>query len=188
MLFGIVKVAQIRRKSKSLPPLKVIVMSATMDADKFSQYFRNAPILYVCGRQYPVSVRHVTETTEDWQNGLLSTIFQIHGDAPPKHDILVFMTGQEEIESLAHVIRSVVSSENEGKDCGKVVNFDDDPKDVKLVVVPLYASLQPALQRKVFQPTKAGCRKVILATNIAETSVTIPGVRYVVDSCRVKAK
>jgi len=211
ILFGVVKVAQMRRNKAAAasaagssatplpPPLKVIVMSATMEADKFSGYFRNAPILFVRGRQHPVNVRHVTETQDDWQNALLSTIFKIHAEAPPQEDILVFMTGQDEIDSMAQTIRGILASESGGgENKDKVVNFHEGMTGngsgsgagdvIKLQVLTLYASLQPAMQQKVFQPTKAKTRKVILSTNIAETSLTIPGVRFVVDSCRVKAK
>ena len=66
------------------PPLKVIVMSATLEADKFSSYFRNAPILYVEGRQHPVNVRHVSEKQEEWATAIVSTIFQIHAEAEPQ--------------------------------------------------------------------------------------------------------
>ncbi len=89
-----------------------------------------------------------------------------------RHDMLVFLTGQEEIESMCRQIRQVAQE------------FDGP----RLVVVPLFAAQQSGVQQKVFIPTKPGCRKVVLATNIAETSLTIPGIRYVVDSCRVKAK
>ena len=189
VLFGVVKAAQFKRAEERLPPLKIIVMSATMDADKFSRYFRGAPILYVAGRQHPVNVRHVTEHQEDWQNALLTTIVKIHEESPEKEDILVFMTGQEEIEAMAMNLKMVTSTENEP---GKVVNFNENGENnsevIKLKILPLYASQQPAIQQKVFQPTKSGFRKVILATNIAETSLTIPGVHHVIDSCRVKTR
>ena len=103
------------------------------------------------------------------------------------------MTGQDEIETMAQQIKSVVSDRNL-ENAGRVVNFHDGENygggggEPKLIVLPLYASLPPAQQQKVFVQTKPNTRKVILSTNIAETSLTIPGVRFVVDSCRVKAK
>ena len=112
-----------------------------------------------------------------------------------RQDILVFLTGQEEIETMVQTIKSVVSDRNlENTAGGRVVNFHEgaaqggSAEDVKLIVLPLYASLPPAQQQKVFVPARPNTRKVILSTNIAETSLTIPGVRFVVDSCRVKAK
>lgn len=177
ILFGVVKAAQDKRnRGTATPrsPLKVVVMSATMDAEKFSIYFRNAPVLYVIGRQHPVNVRHVTETQDDWQNAILSTVMQIHREAQPQEDVLVFLTGQEEIETMTRNLRLLAQEESDGLP--------------KLTVLPLFAAQQMVSQQKVFMPTKEGNRKVILSTNIAETSLTIPGIRYVVDSCRVKAK
>ncbi|MEQ2212004.1 hypothetical protein XENOCAPTIV_022829, partial [Xenoophorus captivus] len=95
-------------------------------------------------------------------------------EAPQSHDILVFMTGQEEIEALARTCRDIAKHLPDS--CGP------------MVVIPLYASLPPAQQLRVFQPAPKGCRKVILATNIAETSVTISGIKFVIDTGMVKAK
>lgn len=89
-----------------------------------------------------------------------------------RHDILVFLTGQEEIDTMCQQLK-LISKDVEGP---------------KMVVLGLYAAQQATLQQKVFNKTKEGWRKVILATNIAETSLTIPGIKYVIDSCRVKAK
>ena len=106
--------------------LKVIVMSATLEADKFSTYFRHAPVLYVEGRQHPVNVRHVSQKQEDWSHAVLNTIFQIHAENDPSQDILVFLTGQEEIEQMAQTIRAIMKSEESEGGGGKVVNFGDD--------------------------------------------------------------
>ena len=92
----------------------------------------------------------------------------------PRSDILVFLTGQEEIEAMAAQVR--------------LISKDLPHTGIKLLPLTLYAAQQTSVQQKVFFPTKPGSRKVILATNIAETSLTIPGIRYVIDSCRVKAK
>lgn len=97
-----------------------------------------------------------------------------------REDILVFLTGQEEIETMINKIRQIVHHDESTSHNFRPVT--------KLIPLPLYASLQSFGQQKVFAPTKPGSRKVILATNIAETSITIPGIRYVIDSCRVKAK
>merc|ERR1719427_1678260 len=171
ILFGVVKAA-VRTRASTHPPLKVVVMSATVDADKFGHYW-GAPVLYVAGRQHAVSVRHISDPKEDWFRAMLSTIFTIHSEAPAREDVLVFMTGQEEIENMARQIRTIAKE------------YQDRPR---LEVVTLYASKTPESQQQVFRPTANGCRKVVIATNIAETSVTIPGVTHVVDCCRVKAK
>ncbi|XP_042165085.1 ATP-dependent RNA helicase DHX33 [Oncorhynchus tshawytscha] len=104
----------------------------------------------------------------------LVSVFQIHQEAPASHDILVFMTGQEEIEALARTCRDIAKHLPDS--CGP------------MTVIPLYASLPPAQQLRVFQPAPKGCRKVILSTNIAETSITISGIKYVIDTGMVKAK
>nr|CAD7451802.1 unnamed protein product [Timema tahoe] len=107
ILFGVVKQAQKFRTERSLKPLKILVMSATMDVDHFSHYFGNIPVVYLEGRQYPVQVFHAIKTQEDYAFSCLVTIFQIHKDAPPNWDILVFLTGQEEIEAMAYNIRLI---------------------------------------------------------------------------------
>jgi len=172
ILFGVVKAAVKARVNSKDGALKVIIMSATVDADRFSQYW-GCPVLYVPGRQYPVNVRHISSDTDDWQRAMLSTIFNIHKEAPAKEDILAFLTGQEEIESMAKQVRNIAKE------------FSDRPK---LDVVTLYAAKPVEQQQQVFKKTGDNNRKLVLATNIAETSVTIPGVKHVIDSCRVKTK
>lgn len=174
VLFGVVKTAQRRRKELSKIPLKIIVMSATMDVDLFSEYFTKSPVLYLEGRQHPIQIYYTKQAQSDYLQAALVSIFQIHQEAPPSHDILVFMTGQEEIEALARTCRDIAKHLPDG--CGP------------MVVIPLYASLPPVQQLRVFQPAPKGCRKVILSTNIAETSVTISGIKYVIDTGMVKAK
>lgn len=174
VLFGVVKTAQRRRRELNKIPLKVIVMSATMDVDLFSEYFNKSPVLYLEGRQHPIQIYYTKQTQSDYLQAALVSIFQIHQEAPPSHDILVFMTGQEEIEALARTCRDIAKHLPDG--CGP------------MVVIPLYASLPPAQQLRVFQPAAKGCRKVILSTNIAETSVTISGIKFVIDTGMVKAK
>ncbi|XP_058482494.1 ATP-dependent RNA helicase DHX33 [Solea solea] len=174
VLFGVVKAAQRRRKELNKIPLKVIVMSATMDVDLFSEYFNKSPVLYLEGRQHPIQIYYTKQSQSDYLQAALVSIFQIHQEAPPSHDILVFMTGQEEIEALARTCRDIAKHLPDG--CGS------------MVVVPLYSALPPALQLRVFLSAPKGCRKVILSTNIAETSVTISGIKYVLDTGMVKAK
>ncbi|XP_056451575.1 ATP-dependent RNA helicase DHX33-like [Gadus chalcogrammus] len=174
VLFGVVKTAQRRRRELNKVPLKVIVMSATMDVDLFSDYFNKSPVLYLEGRQHPIQIYYTKQPQSDYLQAALITIFQIHQEAPPSHDILVFMTGQEEIEALARTCRDISKHLPDG--CGP------------MLVIALYASLPPAQQLRVFQPAPKGCRKVILSTNIAETSVTISGIKYVIDTGMVKSK
>jgi len=175
ILFGVVKMAQRKRRTDTntnLAPLRIVVMSATVDADKFALYW-NCPVLYVEGRQFPVNIRHISTPTEDWERAMMSTIFQIHNTAPEKEDILAFMTGQEEIENAARQARLL---------CREYSNAPN------LLVFTLYAAQTPDVQQNALRATNPGFRKLVLATNIAETSLTIPGIKHVIDSCRVKAK
>jgi ATP-dependent RNA helicase DHX33 len=176
ILFGVVKLAQKRRKeSDKVRDLKIIVMSATLDPQEYSKYFNNARVVYIEGRQYPVEVFYTTVPQSDYLHSAIVTVLQIHQNLEKEEgDILVFLTGQEEIESMCGIL----------KQCSKLL-----PEGcLDLQVCTLFAALPTEQQRMVFQPTSKGCRKVILSTNIAETSVTIPGVKYVVDTGMIKAK
>lgn len=174
VLFGVVKSAQRKRTEQNKIPLKILVMSATMDVDLFSQYFNKSPVLYLEGRQHPIQIYYTKQPQSDYLQAALVSVFQIHQEAPPSHDILVFLTGQEEIEALARTCRDI--SKHLPDTCGP------------MTVVPLYASLPPTQQLRVFHPAPKGSRKVILSTNIAETSITISGIKYVIDTGMVKAK
>ncbi|KAI9282963.1 P-loop containing nucleoside triphosphate hydrolase protein [Umbelopsis sp. AD052] len=172
MLFGMVKEIQqtrkemVQRGEKDVCELKIVVMSATLDAEKFSEYFNGARIMYVSGRLFPVKVYNTIEPQSDYLDAALVTIFQIHMRRP-KGDILVFLTGQEEIETLTTLLTEYA---------GQL------PSNVQaLLPCPLFAALPPAQQQKVFEPAPHNTRKVVLATNIAETSITISGIRYVID-------
>ncbi|XP_039144367.1 pre-mRNA-splicing factor ATP-dependent RNA helicase DEAH10 isoform X3 [Dioscorea cayenensis subsp. rotundata] len=154
-------------------PLKLIIMSASLDAKGFSEYFGGAKAVYVQGRQYPVDILYTYQPEQDYLDATLITIFQIHLEEGPG-DILAFLTGQEEIESIEKLIH------------GRLDKLPDDKR--KVMTVPIYSSLPSEQQMNAFKPAPSGFRKVILATNIAETSVTIPGIRYVVDPGLVKAR
>lgn len=156
-----------------LNSLKLIVMSASLDARGFSEYFGGAKAVHIQGRQYPVDILHTYQPEPDYLDATLITIFQIHLEEGPG-DILAFLTGQEEIESVERLIHERVNQLPEGGQ--------------KLVTVPIYSSLPSEQQMNVFKPAPSGFRKVILATNIAETSVTIPGIKYVIDPGLVKAR
>ncbi|KAI5704571.1 hypothetical protein M8J76_003227 [Diaphorina citri] len=110
VLFGIVKKIQASRVRMNKPPLKVLIMSATMDVDHFKQYFNDAEVLCLEGREHPVTVYHTATSQSDYAYATLVTVFQLHQSAPARADILVFLTGQEEIETMASKIRSVAKS------------------------------------------------------------------------------
>lgn len=155
------------------PDLKLVVMSATLDAAKFQQYFDGAPLYKVPGRTFPVDVFFTPEAQQDYLDAAITTALHIHQYEEPG-DVLIFLTGEKEIEDACAQIRA--GAEDLSPDLGS------------LIVLPLYSSLPSHLQRKVFDPapkprTAGGApgRKVVVSTNIAETSLTIDGIVYVVD-------
>ncbi|KAF9427984.1 putative ATP-dependent RNA helicase dhr2 [Podila epigama] len=173
ILFGMVKSIQKKRADliaagrRDIQPIKIVIMSATLDAEKFSEYFYNAKIMYISGRMFPVKILNTVEPQSDYVDSALVTAFQIHQDEAPG-DILIFLTGQEEIESLEKLIEEYA--------------VDLPPTVGKLIPCPIFAAQDSATQQKIFEPAPPGTRKVILATNIAETSITIPNIRYVIDT------
>lgn len=174
VLLGIVKQAQGLRKRERLWPLKVIVMSASMDVDHFSTYFNEAPVLFIEGREHEVQIMLAKESQEDYVFSCLTVLFQIHREAAPKEGVLIFLTGQEEIESMVHDIRSLE----------KELNNEYPIMDI----LPLYSALTTNQMEQAFQTTVQGHRKVVVSTNVAETSVTIPNIKFVIDSGKVKSK
>ena len=166
ILFGLVKdIARFR------PELKLLISSATLDAHKFSRYFDNAPVFNVPGRRYPVDIHYTPQPEANYLAAAVTTIFQIH-ITQGKGDILVFLTGQEEIEAAEQNLQE--TSRKLGS------------KIPEMVICPIYANLPSELQSKIFEPTPPKARKVVLATNIAETSLTIDGIVYVIDPGFVK--
>jgi len=164
-------------------PLKVVIMSATADVEKIQEFFKpsNKPspssiqLLRIKGRQYPVEIKHTDKPVPDIQESLLKKIFDIHLHEPLPGDILAFLTGQEEIGAAQRLIE---------EHCTTLAS-----NVPKLLVCPLYGQLSIQAQQDAFQPPKTKfTRKVVLATNIAETSITVPGVRYVVDCGKAKIK
>ncbi|KAJ2356935.1 ATP-dependent RNA helicase [Coemansia erecta] len=149
--------------------LKIIVMSATLDAERFSAYFDAAPILYVAGRQFPVTTYYTTTPQADYLDAAHLAVLQIHTETPSTSgDILVFLSGQEDIENVERLL---------------IESAAQLPRGVpRLLPCPIFAALPQAQQARVFEPAPEFTRKVILATNIAETSLTIPGIRHVIDS------
>ncbi|KAL8753581.1 MAG: hypothetical protein Q9199_004953 [Rusavskia elegans] len=129
---------------------------------------------HIEGRQYPVKVVYSPEPVQDFVDASLRNIFQIHYKEPLPGDILVFLTGQTTVESLEHLVNEYAMGMS--------------PDLPKLLVLPLFAALPQSAQQRVFLPAPPKTRKVILATNIAETSVTVSGVRYVIDCGKSKIK
>jgi ATP-dependent RNA helicase DHX8/PRP22 len=156
LLFALVK-----KLLRQRADFRLVIMSATLDATRFSEYF-GAKILYVEGRMYPVDVLYTAEPQPDYLDATLITILQLHLEEEDG-DALVFLTGREEIESVQLLLEQKLSLLPEGAR--------------KLLVRPLYAALPPQEQLKAFDPAPPGARKIILATNIAETSLTINGIR-----------
>ena len=126
------------------------------------------------GRQFPVTINYVPQPVQDIVEASLKTVFQIHYKEPLPGDILVFLTGQETVESLESLV--------------KEYQLGMSPEVPKLLVLPLFAALPQAAQQRVFQPGPPKTRKVIISTNIAETSVTVSGVRFVIDCGKAKIK
>ncbi|EMC3684686.1 ATP-dependent RNA helicase HrpA [Vibrio cholerae] len=146
------------------PDLKVIITSATIDPERFSKHFSNAPIIEVSGRTYPVEVRYRplagdddSESDRDQLEGIFQAVDELCDEG--LGDILIFMNGEREIRDTADALAKRNLRDTE--------------------IVPLYARLSAGEQNKIFQP-HAG-RRIVLATNVAETSLTVPGIRYVID-------
>ena len=149
------------------PELKVIVTSATIDTDRFSKHFSDAPILTISGRTYPVETRYRMPMLEDggateldMQDSILAAVDECAGEG--NGDILIFLSGEREIRETA---------ENLAK--------HRSPGSERTAILPLYSRLSGAEQQRVFEPYPG--RKIVLATNVAETSLTVPGIRYVID-------
>ncbi|KAK4540524.1 hypothetical protein LTR36_009162 [Oleoguttula mirabilis] len=166
VLFGLLKKTLKRR-----PDMKLIVTSATLDAEKFSAYFNECPILTIPGRTYPVEIMYSREPESDYLDAALTTVMQIHLTEPPG-DILLFLTGKEEIDTSAEIIFERMKALG--------------PSVPELVVLPIYGALPSEIASKIFEPPPPGGRKVVIATNIAETSITIDGIYFVVDPGFVK--
>ncbi|CDK46844.1 ATP-dependent helicase HrpA [Escherichia coli IS1] len=148
------------------PDLKIIITSATIDPERFSRHFNNAPIIEVSGRTYPVEVRYrpIVEEADDTERDQLQAIFdavdELSQESPG--DILIFMSGEREIRDTADALNKLNLRHTE--------------------ILPLYARLSNSEQNRVFQSHSG--RRIVLATNVAETSLTVPGIKYVIDQVR----
>lgn len=153
-------------------PLKLIVMSATLDIDRYVRYFDGkAPVVTISGRQHPVEVVYSEQSEPDYLEAVVKRATDIHFNEPPG-DILIFLTGEEEIENTVAEIQGVLEERGDAKGA---------------VVLPLFGSMSIEHQQRVFEETP-GRRKIVVATNIAETSITIDGIVYVIDSGLSKQK
>ncbi len=168
VLFGLLKdVVRVRKD------LKLIVTSATLDAEKFSNYFFSCPIFTIPGRTFPVEVLYTKSPESDYLDASLITVMQIHL-TEPEGDVLLFLTGQEEIDTAAQILFERI------KGLG--------PSVPDLHILPVYSALPSEMQTRIFDPAPPGSRKCIIATNIAEASLTIDGIYYVVDPGFAKQK
>jgi len=167
VLMGLLKRIIARRRD-----LKLIVTSATMNSKQFSDFFGGVPIFEIPGRTFPVDIVFSKTPCEDYVDSAIKQILSIHL-SQPAGDILVFMTGQEDIEITAQVTAE------------RLEQLDDPPP---LSILPIYSQLPADLQAKIFEKAKNNARKCIIATNIAETSLTVDGIMYVIDSgyCKLK--
>ncbi|MCK5829552.1 MAG: ATP-dependent RNA helicase HrpA [Methylococcales bacterium] len=149
------------------PDLKLIITSATIDPERFSKHFNDAPIINVSGRTFPVEMRYRPielieeddETSVDLQQGILDAVDELHRDLPG--DILIFLNGEREIRETTESLKK--------------------HHPAKCEILPLYSKLSVSEQERVFKP-KGGKLRIVLATNVAETSLTVPGIRSVIDT------
>lgn len=153
---------------------KVLITSATLDGEKVSRFFSGCPVLNVPGKLYPVEILYSKERPGSYIESSLKVAIDIHV-REPEGDILIFMTGQDDIEKLVSKLEEKVRSLAEGS-C------------MDAIIYPLHGSLPPEMQVRVFSPPPPNCRRFIVATNIAETSLTVDGVVYVIDSGYVKQR
>ena len=216
ILMGLLKLLQAKRTD-----IRLVVMSATLDVGLFTSFFEDCNTVTVPGRQYHVQVLYTREPQEDYLDSALRTCVQIHCEAENSNaanedgavvqaspgqkdgalgDVLVFLPGQDDIESLVALLHEHLEALQSTTDASEGASVDhhkhsqgqkhrrreSNMKD--FIITPLYAALPPALQAAAFAPTPPGSRKFILSTNIAETSVTISGIKYVVDTGYFKCR
>jgi len=160
---GLLQNTQQKRIEAGLAPIKIIVTSATLEKEKFARYFGGSPVVEVPGRVYPVDIHYEKERVYDYTKSAAEKVKMIVQENK-QGDILIFMPGEEEIDKTIKEIEAL--------------RLPD------LTVLALYGQMSPEEQDKIFE--KISGRKVVVATNIAETSVTVPGVRYVIDSGLIK--
>ena len=168
VLFGMLKKVAARRRG-----FKLIVTSATLNAQKFSDFFGSVPVFTIPGRTFPVEVMYAKSPCEDYVEASVKQALAIHL-GHPAGDILIFLTGQEEIECCCFSLQERLDQLGEGAP--------------PMAILPIYSQLPSDLQAKIFQKSEGGLRKCIVSTNIAETSLTVDGILYIVDAgyCKLK--
>lgn len=199
VLLGLVKKAL---DQDDPPGLRVVVMSATIHAAPFVNFFgsKEVKLIQVPGRQHAVQVFYTPSPEPDVLEAALVAVLQLHVSRPPG-DVLVFLPGQDDIDNLHRLLeekQEMLAKERQENPDKKVVQQGDFYNGVNLwptfqkvqnlLIRPIYSSLPFDQQELVFQQTPPGCRKIVLATNIAETSITISGIRYVIDTGLMKLK
>uniref|UniRef100_A0A7S4IHY6 RNA helicase n=1 Tax=Odontella aurita TaxID=265563 RepID=A0A7S4IHY6_9STRA len=170
VLFGVLRKVVQRRSD-----LKLIVTSATLSAESFADFFGGVPVFRIPGRTFPVDAYFSKTVQEDYVMAAVKQALQIHFNSPAG-DILIFMTGQEDIEGTCQVLAEKMEKLSDG---------EDTPP---LLVLPMYSQLPADLQAKIFDAAPKGVRKCVVSTNVAETSLTVDGIRYVIDCgyCKLK--
>ncbi|AET39119.1 DEAH-box RNA helicase PRP16 Ecym_4037 [Eremothecium cymbalariae DBVPG len=178
ILLGILKNLLLVRRD-----LKLIITSATMNANKFSKFFGCAPQFTIPGRTFPVQVNYTRAPVSDYVEAAVIQAIDIHLSSPASSgDILIFMTGQEDIETTCEYLTEKLIEIRVKR---KLVEVDP-LRDIE--VLPIYSSLPADIQGKVFKKAKSNKRKIVVATNIAETSLTVDGIKYVIDCGYSKLK
>uniref|UniRef100_A0A3Q7JY12 RNA helicase n=1 Tax=Solanum lycopersicum TaxID=4081 RepID=A0A3Q7JY12_SOLLC len=172
VLFGILKKVVARRRD-----FKLIVTSATLNGEKFSNFFGGVPIFNIPGRTFRVQICHSKTPCEDYVEAAVKQAMTIHIAGAPG-DILIFLTGQDEIEATCYALSERME---------QLISSTEQPVP-KLLILPIYSQLPADLQAKIFHKAEDGARKCIVATNIAETSLTIDGIFYVIDTGYGKMK
>ncbi len=167
VLLGLLRRIVSRRRD-----LKLIVTSATMDAEKFSNFFGGVPIFKIPGRTFPVEVLYSRASPDDYVEAAVKQALSVHLSRPAG-DILIFMTGQEDIEATCTLLQERLS-----------LLKDATP----LSILPIYSQMPADLQARIFNRAPKGFRKCVVATNIAETSLTLDGIVYVIDTGLYKVK
>eukprot|EP01040_Poterioochromonas_malhamensis_P015813 gene15813-17777_t len=203
ILLGLLKKVQKKRSQMNiLNDFKIIITSATLDANLFKQFFElnqtddstldTATILSVQGRQHPVDIFYLNEPCRNYVSKCLETLINIH-TYEEWGDVLIFLPGSEEIDLLIRLFQEEVDKyhasqyyQSSKKGGGGGAGSGVDKSLDTLYILPLYSTLPQYLQVKVFESTPYHMRKVIVATNIAESSITIENVKYVIDSGFVK--
>jgi len=176
IIMGLLKKVLKRRRD-----LKLIISSATVDAEYIRDFFNRgkakkseiATILSIQGRHYDVDIHYLTSPCADYVKGCAEVATKLHAKETAG-DILIFLTGMDEVDSCVDILEKFSERSGESR------------HGLKMLVLPMYGALSPGRQLQVFRPAPRGSRKVIVATNIAETSVTIDGIVHVIDSCFVK--